>query len=268
MYTVSGETPRTCRRCPRTICSASASLGGTIFTAWKRRSSARSFSMVLRNSPGVVAPIHWISPRESAGFRIFAASSVPSAEPAPTSVWSSSIKTTYSSFSLSSFMIFLRRSSNWPRYFVPATISERSSERIRLFSRKLGTILSTIRCASPSTIAVLPTPASPISTGLFFVRRHRISITRSISGSRPISGSSLPWAASAVRSRVNSCRLGVFEFSLFVHRNFRRRAALPADLVSHVLQPQAQVEKYLGGDRIFLAHHAEQKMFGPDVAVF
>lgn len=28
-----------------------------------------------------------------------------------------------------------------------------------------------IRCAKPSTIAVLPTPGSPISTGLFLVRR-------------------------------------------------------------------------------------------------
>ena len=30
----------------------------------------------------------------------------------------------------------------------------------------------TIRCASPSTMAVLPTPGSPMSTGLFFVRRE------------------------------------------------------------------------------------------------
>src|SRR5437867_579050 len=34
-------------------------------------------------------------------------------------------------------------------------------------------------CANPSTIAVLPTPGSPIRTGLFFLRRDRISITRS-----------------------------------------------------------------------------------------
>jgi len=35
--------------------------------AWKRRSSERSFSIDLRNSAGVVAPMHWTSPRESAG---------------------------------------------------------------------------------------------------------------------------------------------------------------------------------------------------------
>jgi hypothetical protein len=46
----------------------------------------------LRYSPGVVAPMHWISPRDSAGFRMLAASSEPSADPAPTSVCSSSMK--------------------------------------------------------------------------------------------------------------------------------------------------------------------------------
>ena len=49
----------------------------------------------------------------------------------------------------------------------------------------------------PSTIAVLPTPGSPISTGLFFVRRERISIVCSISSARPITGSSLPSRASS-----------------------------------------------------------------------
>jgi hypothetical protein len=50
-------------------------------------------------------------------------------------------------------------------------------------------------------MAVLPTPASPSSTGLFLVRRERIWITRSISLSRPMTGSSLPSRASSVRSR-------------------------------------------------------------------
>ncbi len=61
----------------------------------------------------------------------------------------------------------------------------------------------TIACAKPSTTAVLPTPGSPINTGLFFVRRERICITRSISGSRPITGSSLPSRAACVRLRPN-----------------------------------------------------------------
>ena len=49
-----------------------------------------------------------------------------------------------------------------------------------------------MRSARPSTIAVLPTPGSPISTGLFLVRRESTCIVRRISSSRPITGSSLP----------------------------------------------------------------------------
>src|SRR5882724_10489675 len=172
--------------------------------AWNRRSSERSFSMYLRYSAGVVAPMQRISPRESAGFKMFAASSDPSADPAPTSVCSSSIKIIAFWLSISSFMMVLSRSSNWPRYFVPATINERSSESMRLSARNGGTSPSEIRCAKPSTIAVLPTPGSPISTGLFFVRRQRIWITRYTSPSRPTSGSSAPSPAACVRSRLNS----------------------------------------------------------------
>ena len=51
-------------------------------------------------------------------------------------------------------------------------------------------------------MAVLPTPGSPISTGLFLVRRCRIWIVRRISSSRPITGSSLPCCARSVRSIV------------------------------------------------------------------
>src|SRR6266849_5599996 len=166
---------------------ASSSLGAVTLTDWKRRSSERSFSTDLRYSPGVVAPMHWISPRLSAGFRMLAASSEPSAEPAPTSVCSSSMKTIAFWLSISSFMMVFSLSSNCPRYFVPATISERSSERMRLSARNGGTSLSAIRCASPSTMAVLPTPGSPIRTGLFLVRRQRIWTTRSSSRSRPTS---------------------------------------------------------------------------------
>ena len=61
----------------------------------------------------------------------------------------------------------------------------------------------TIRWASPSATAVFPTPDSPISTGLFFVRRHRIRITCSSSFSRPNTGSSLSCPASSFRLRPN-----------------------------------------------------------------
>src|SRR5512143_442967 len=62
-----------------------------------------------------------------------------------------------------------------------------------------GTELSTMRRASPSAMAVLPTPASPTSRGLFLRRRHSVWITRSSSWSRPMRGSILPASACALR---------------------------------------------------------------------
>jgi hypothetical protein len=51
-------------------------------------------------------------------------------------------------------------------------------------------------------MAVLPTPGSPISTGLFLVRRDNTWMVRLISSSRPMTGSSSPLAAASVKSRV------------------------------------------------------------------
>ena len=53
-------------------------------------------------------------------------------------------------------------------------------------------------------------------TGLFLVRRLRICITRWISSSRPITGSSLPWRAASVRSTLY--------FSSAWYLRLRRRA--------------------------------------------
>ena len=61
----------------------------------------------------------------------------------------------------------------------------------------------TIFWAKPSTIAVLPTPGSPINTGLFFVLRDNICITRSISVDLPMTGSNLPSLAILVRFLPN-----------------------------------------------------------------
>ena len=64
-------------------------------------------------------------------------------------------------------------------------------------------------------MAVLPTPGSPIRTGLFFVRRERTWITRRISSSRPMTGSSLPSSAACVRSRPNFCSAWYFSSGLW-----------------------------------------------------
>ena len=182
---------------------------GSTSTFWKRRSRAPSFSIVLRYSSIVVAPMHCISPRARAGFRMFAASIEPGVEPAPTMVCISSMKRMMFGLFSSSVMMALKRSSNCPRYFVPATTAVMSSAIMR-FSNSIREVLrSTIRCASPSTIADLPTPGSPMRIGLFFFRRLRICDMRSISFSRPTTGSSFPSLAAFVMSTPKLSSTGV-----------------------------------------------------------
>ena len=143
------------------------------------------------------------SPRASAGFSMLPASIAPSALPAPTIVCSSSMnRMTRPSCFARSFSTALSRSSNSPRNFAPAISAAMSSASTRLSRMPSGTSPLTMRCARPSTMAVLPTPGSPISTGLFFVRRCSTCTVRRISSSRPITGSSLPLSARSVRSTV------------------------------------------------------------------
>ena len=141
------------------------------------------------------------SPLASIGLSIFPASIAPSVLPAPTIVCSSSMNRMIlpSLFFTSSSTAF-RRSSNSPRYFAPATRAPMSREKIVFSFSPSGTSPLTILWASPSTTAVLPTPGSPISTGLFFVLRDRIRITLRISSSLPITGSSFCSLALSTRS--------------------------------------------------------------------
>ena len=145
----------------------------------------------------------WSVPRARAGFKIFAASKVLSIpEPEPIIVCNSSIKRMiFPSASISS-MIWFIRSSKSPRKRVPATTLIISSSKIRISANSKGTSPEAIRCAKPSASAVLPTPASPTRTGLFFVLRLKTWIMREISFSRPITGSRAPDSATAVKSLV------------------------------------------------------------------
>ena len=178
-------------------------------TFWKRRSKAPSFSIFWRYSSSVVAPMHWISPLANAGFNMLAASIEPAAEPAPTMVCISSMKRIILGFFFNSFKIERIRSSNCPRYFVPATTAVISSAITRLSNKMRETFFSTIRSASPSTIADLPTPGSPMRIGLFFLRRLRIWANRSISLIRPTTGSNLPSSAARVISVPKLSSTGV-----------------------------------------------------------
>ena len=182
---------------------ASSTLGSSTMTVWNRRSSALSFSKYFWYSSSVVAPMVRISPRERAGLRILAASMAPSPLPAPTRVWISSMKRIISPLELvTSLTTLLRRSSNSPLYLAPASSAPMSRLKSCLFFRFSGTSPRTIRCAKPSTMAVLPVPGSPMRIGLFLLRRLKICRTRRISSSRPITGSSLPVRASSTRLRA------------------------------------------------------------------
>src|SRR5713101_6784283 len=193
----------------------SSTLGSPTMTGWKRRASA--------------------------GLSMLPASIAPSAAPAPTMVCSSSMKRmTCPSLAVTSFSTALRRSSNSPRNLVPATRAPMSSAPMRLSLRPSGTSPSTTRRASPSTMAVLPTPGSPISTGLFLVRRERTWITRRISSSRPITGSSLPLRARSVRSiayfsRARYCDSGSCEVT-----RCEPRTAVSACAIRSRVAPEAR----------------------------
>ena len=189
-------------RRPRRIETASSTDGSSTMTGWNRRSRAASFSMRLRYSSRVVAPIMCSSPRASIGLSMLPASMAPSAAPAPTTVCSSSTNSRMRpAAAVTSDRTALSRSSNSPRYLAPATREPMSRLKIVLSRSPSGTSPRVIRWARPSTMAVLPTPGSPIRTGLFLVFLDRIWMTRLISASRPMTGSSLPLAASATRSR-------------------------------------------------------------------
>ena len=153
--------------------------------------------------------MHCMVPLANAGLRIFAASIEPGADPAPMRVCISSMKMMMSGFCSISLMRVRMRSSNCPRYFVPATTDVISSEMTRLLNNAGEVLCLTISCAKPSTMALLPTPGSPMRMGLFFFRRPRISVTRIISRSRPTTGSSLPSDAAFVRSIPKLSSAGV-----------------------------------------------------------
>ena len=144
------------------------------------------------------------SPLPSTGLSRLEASMVPpEVAPAPMTVWISSMNRIASRRSRSASITPLMRSSKSPRNRVPASSAPRSRAMMRIPRNIAGTSPAAMRHAIPSTIAVLPTPASPTSTGLFLWRRPRICRARATSGPRPISGSKAPAAARAVRSAVN-----------------------------------------------------------------
>ena len=133
-----------------------------------------------------------------------------------------------------------------------------------------------MRCASPSTIAVLPTPGSPISAGLFLVRRERIWITRSISvcgrspdracrprpsrsgrsPARPGTASCSGAGCEPERARWPSARCPTGALAQHAHH-----------LGAHLLQGDAHDLQHAGGHALAIAHQAEQQMLGADIVM-
>ena len=217
-FTASSEIRRWwCRSSPgfsaRRIASVASSPGSSTTTGRNRRSSAASFSIYFRYSSRVVAPSICSSPRPRAGLKMFAASMAPSAAPAPTMVCISSTKRITSPLRRISPSTSRRRSSNSPRYLVPATRDAMFRLTSRLSFNWGGTLPTAIRWASPSAMAVFPTPGSPTSAGLFLFFRHRMPMTVSISRSLPITGS-MPDAL-RIRSSLNCSRSFVVTASFF-----------------------------------------------------
>ena len=169
----------------------------------------------------------------------------------------------------SSSMIFLRRSSNSPRYLVPATSEPMSRVRTRLLSSVSGTSPATIRWARPSAMAVLPTPGSPMRAGLFLVRRDRIWMTRSISFSRPMTGSSLPARAASVRLIPSWSTVGVLLARLVsgVGPADELCDRTADDLVADLVEVDPERLEDAGGDPLALADEAEEQVLRADVVV-
>ena len=181
----------------------SATVGSPTNTGWKRRSSAASFSMCVRYSSSVVAPTARSSPRASIGLRRFPAETAPSAAPAPTIVWSSSMKRMICpSLAVISCSTAFRRSSNSPRYFAPATSAPTSSAQTRLPFSPSGTSPATIRWASPSGDRCLTDPRLTDQHGVVFVRRESTWI---VPGS-PRRGRSRDRASPALRAPSGRAR--------------------------------------------------------------
>ena len=143
-------------------------------TGWKRRSRAASFSMCLRYSSSVVAPMQRSSPRASAGLSRLPASIAPSAAPAPTI--GVELVDEEDDPALGGLDLLEH---GLQAVLELAAVLRAGDERAhverdeRLSLSHSGTSPRTMRWARPSTIAVLPTPGSPMRTGLFLVRRER-----------------------------------------------------------------------------------------------
>ena len=258
---------------PLRISIVSAIEGSGTSTFWKRRDSAWSFSKICRYSLYVVAPMHFSAPVDSAGFSRLDASSVPpDAAPAPMIVWISSMKRI--DFGIVGELLQHRLQALLEVAAVLGAGKQRAHvERVHLvFAQQLGHVALVDAAREPSAIAVLPTPASPTSSGLFLRRRHSTWITRSSSCSRPISGSILPALASALRLmrvgveralRLAAVLVVALRLLLFLLL-LRRLGDAVRDVVDDVEPRHAALVQEIDGVRFLLAEDRDQHVGAGD----
>ena len=115
---------------------------------------------------------------------------------------------------LSSVNSDFRRFSNSPLTLAPASRAPISRAWIRTFFSTSGTRPDAICSAKPSTILLFPTPGSPVSIGLFCLRRSKISISCLTSFSLPVTGSNLPVSARRERFSVYLLRYSCEDLSV------------------------------------------------------
>ena len=131
-------------------------------------------------------------------------------------------------------------------------------------------------------MAVLPTPASPSSTGLFFVRRQSTWMTLDLV-SRPMTGSSSPFAGqlgevaseAVERRRLADLPRALRRLGPAAGRRLERLALRPvhagAEQVEHffadLFELEPEVHQHLGRDAVLFAEQAEQEVLGADVVV-
>ena len=118
-------------------------------------------------------------------------------------------------------------------------------------------------------MAVLPTPGSPIRAGLFFVRLERIWMTRSISFSLPMTGSSFPARAASVRLMPELVDGRGLAGALRLRGRAGGRALRqdPDDLVADLVEVDPERLEDTGGDPLALADEAEEQVLRADVVV-
>jgi hypothetical protein len=174
----------------------SASVGSRTSIFWKRRDSARSLSNDCFTSLNVVDPMQRSVPLASAGLSrlpaIHGAARRRAGADEGVDLVDEDDRVLFLREPVENLLHALLEVAAVARARHERTQIERVDVAVLSTS---GTSPSWMRSASPSASAVLPTPGSPTSSGLFLRRRQSTCTIRSISAARPISGSMSPCAA-------------------------------------------------------------------------